>query len=421
MSDATLIGAPERRRWRLPALVAGLLAAIAGAFLLNPMRGADAVTLDPDAYYVIVNQHSGLALDVWEWSTADGGEIRQFTRSDAANQQWRFLSSGDGYYRLQNRHSGKVLDIHGHSTADGADVVQWSDLGNPNQQFRLIESGGYVRFVNRNSNKVLDVWGWSNQPGGDISQYADLNGANQRWTLIPVSGDGGGDNAGGGGGGGGAVSWPAATGEQTVNETIQVSGTFDGGLTRFVAGPAVGDGGQGEGQDPVFRLADGATIENVILGAPAADGIHCDGECTIRNVWWEDVGEDAATFRADSASDRMLVDGGGARHASDKVFQHNGTGTLTIRNFEVEDFGKLYRSCGTCTGSSRHVVLENITAIAPGLTIVGIDPGNGDTARFSNITVDGDVDVCQIYDGTSRIGEGPGANCIYSASDITYR
>lgn len=39
----------------------------------------------------------------------------------------------------------------------------------------------------------------------------------------------------------------------------------------------LGDGGQDEGQDPIFNLANGATLSNVIIGSPAADGIHCDG------------------------------------------------------------------------------------------------------------------------------------------------
>ncbi|MDY7103147.1 MAG: pectate lyase, partial [Actinomycetota bacterium] len=218
-------------------------------------------------------------------------------------------------------------------------------------------------------------------------------------------------------------AWPEAASEETVTESIEVTDTFDGGLTRYVGGGDLGDGGQDEGQDPIFRLADGATIENVILGAPAADGIHCAGECTIRNVWWEDVGEDAATFRAEDPAAQMLVDGGGARLASDKVFQHNGTGTVTIRDFEVEDFGKLYRSCGTCDELERHVVVESVTAIAPGLTIVGINPGNGDTATLSDITVigDDDMDICQRYDGTSNTGAGPdGTSCLYDESDITF-
>lgn len=42
------------------------------------------------------------------------------------------------------------------------------------------------------------------------------------------------------------------------------------------------------------------------------------------------------------------VKGGGAKKADDKVFQHNGAGELKITNFDVSDFGKLYRSCGNC-------------------------------------------------------------------------
>ena len=52
----------------------------------------------------------------------------------------------------------------------------------------------------------------------------------------------------------------------------------------------------------------------------------------------------------------MTIDGGGAQKASDKVFQHNGPGTMIIKNFCAQDFGKLYRSCGNCTTQyARHV------------------------------------------------------------------
>jgi hypothetical protein len=225
---------------------------------------------------------------------------------------------------------------------------------------------------------------------------------------------------------GSAGSWPDATDQVTVNETIRVSGTFDGDLTRYVAGPDVGDGGQSENQRPVFRLDDGATLQNVIIGAPAADGVHCEGTCTLRNVWWEDVGEDAATFAADS-----LVDGGGARMADDKVFQHNGTGTVTIQDFEVSDFGKLYRSCGNCSSQyERHVVIRDVVATAPGDALAGINVNYGDTATFSGITIVGDPDltVCLRYEGNDRggstkvVGEGAdGTYCRYDPADVSYR
>src|SRR6185437_11152900 len=68
------------------------------------------------------------------------------------------------------------------------------------------------------------------------------------------------------------VTWPTKTGDVAVSATISVSGTLDGGMKRYCC---IGDGGQSESQDPMFELADGATLKNVILGSPAGDGVHC--------------------------------------------------------------------------------------------------------------------------------------------------
>ncbi|MFG2102584.1 pectate lyase [Micromonospora echinaurantiaca] len=222
------------------------------------------------------------------------------------------------------------------------------------------------------------------------------------------------------------AGWPTPTGSVKVDATIPVSGTFDGGLRRYYG---IGDGGQSESQDPMFVLAAGATLRNVVIGAPAGDGVHCEGNCTLVNVWWEDVGEDAATFRGGTT---YTVDGGGARSASDKVFQHNGSGTVYIRNFRVENAGKLYRACGNCSTSyQRHVVLDNVTATST-KALAGINTNWGDTARFSRITILNDPDrrtvICEKYIGVpkgdepTKIGEGAdGVNCLYASSDITYR
>jgi hypothetical protein len=226
-----------------------------------------------------------------------------------------------------------------------------------------------------------------------------------------------------------ATAWPSAQGNVTVSKTTTVTGTFDGGLKRFAG---IGDGGQGESQDPMFQLADGATLKNVILGTPAGDGIHCTGSCTLINVWWEDVGEDAATFKGGTSA-KYTVDGGGARSASDKVFQHNGGGTLTVKNFQVSDFGKLYRSCGNCkTQYKRAVILQNITATAPGKVLAGVNTNFGDTATFSGITIVGDtkkkIGICDRFTGNTtgkeptKTGSGAdGKSCLFTASDITYK
>lgn len=224
-----------------------------------------------------------------------------------------------------------------------------------------------------------------------------------------------------------STSWPTPTASVKVDATISVSGSgFDGGLKRYYG---IGDGGQSESQDPMFELAPGATLRNVIIGAPAGDGVHCLGNCTLVNVWWEDVGEDAATFLGGTT---YTVDGGGARSASDKVFQHNGPGTVYIRNFRVESSGKLYRACGNCSTSyQRHVVMDNVTATTTKV-LAGINTNWGDTARFTRITILNDPShntrICVKYKGVPKgsepteIGEGAdGVNCIYSASDITWK
>jgi len=421
MSQPVDAGVGGRRRRHRMAILAGATAAIATAAIgAIGVTTASAATVDTNATYVFVNRHSNKAMDLYNWATNDGAPIVQWTRNDLAVQQWRFVDAGSGYYKIRSVHSGKYLELP--DANDGTALVQNADNGTTRQHFRLADSdSGYVRFVNRHSNKVIDVWEWSTADGGTLAGYSDLNGWNQQWQLNTV-------------GGGNptpppSTSWPTPTGQVNVNGTIQVSGTLDGGMRRYCC---IGDGGQEESQDPVFQLAAGATLQNVIIGAPAGDGVHCSGPCTLRNVWWEDVGEDAATFRG-SGNPSFLVDGGGARAASDKVFQHNGPGTLTIQNFQASNFGTFYRSCGNCsTQHQRDVVIRNVTLTRPGGTVAGINVNYGDTARFSGVTIVNDSSrsmvICRKYNGNSsgdepsQVGTGPDStNCLYSSSDLTYR
>ncbi|WP_067831376.1 pectate lyase, partial [Actinomadura kijaniata] len=226
-----------------------------------------------------------------------------------------------------------------------------------------------------------------------------------------------------------AAAWPKPRGERAVGKTIRVTGTFDGRLRRHHGVGDLGEKGQAEGQKPIFELADGAVLKNVVLGAPAADGVHCEGSCAIQNVWWEDVGEDAATFKG-GANAVYTVHGGGAREAADKIFQFNGGGKLVISRFQAARFGKVARSCGTCEPRRRTIILRDVTVTAPGLAIVGVNVDNGDTAALRNITVLNDprrkLHVCERYrtgkGEPKRIGVGPdGEHCRYGASDVTYR
>lgn len=145
--------------------------------------------------------------------------------------------------------------------------------------------------------------------------------------------------------GGSAASgtFPTAAGESTLSAPMEVT-NFDGGMKKFGRGVTCSSG-EGGDSDAVFIVADGGTLSNVIIGADQKEGVHCAGACTIKNVWWEAVCEDALSFKGNGDG---TVTGGGAKGAKDKVVQHNGVGTISISGFHVEDFGKLYRSCGNC-------------------------------------------------------------------------
>ena len=233
---------------------------------------------------------------------------------------------------------------------------------------------------------------------------------------------------------GAASSWPTESGKTPVSKTIPVSGVRDGGMKMFYGTGALGGGSQDEGQDPIFELADGAVLKNVIIGTPAADGVHCKGSCTLQNVWWTDVGEDAASFKGKSSSAVYKVIGGGAKNADDKVLQFNGAGTLNVSGFQVQNAGKLVRSCGNCkTQYKRTVVLNDIDVTAPMNSIVGVNANYGDTATLSKIRIHGDskkkIKTCVRFEGNNTGKEpkeltppGPdGKTCKFTASDISYQ
>ena len=140
-------------------------------------------------FYRLMARHSGKAVAVQGASTADGGNVVQWTYAGTtANDEWELRGIGGGYYRVVNRHSGKDLIVAGAATANAADVVQWTYGGAAtNDEWQPIDLGnGYHRLVNRNSGKVLNVAGAGTADGANVDQWAWANVNQQQFQLVSI-------------------------------------------------------------------------------------------------------------------------------------------------------------------------------------------------------------------------------------------
>ncbi|KAJ4055417.1 hypothetical protein NW756_003451 [Fusarium oxysporum] len=183
--------------------------------------------------------------------------------------------------------------------------------------------------------------------------------------------------------------------------TIAAGESFDGGNAIFDRGVSCTGQVEGGDSDAVFILEKGATLSNVRIGPNQIEGVHCNGGCTLNNVVWDAVCEDAFSIKKQEDGETTTINGGGATGAEDKVIQHNGGGTVIIKDFEVSDFGKLYRSCGNCKEMpARHVEISGGSA-SNGKILVGINPNMGDTAKISGIQLTNVPKECITFEGVT--------------------
>lgn len=210
--------------------------------------------------------------------------------------------------------------------------------------------------------------------------------------------------SGGGGGGGGSITGSScsSTGSTTVNATIRVtSGTYDGGCRTHNAGSALGDGSQSESQSPVFRVENGATLRNVIIGNNGADGIHTYNGAVIDNVHWMNVGEDALTIKSSGTTTVRNIEG---YDADDKFFQVNAASTLNVSNAIIHRAGKALRQNGGSTYRI-DVTFDRCDINSMGEGVFRTD-SNSSTARLTNSRLRNAGTICI----------GPWASCTTSGN-----
>ena len=234
-------------------------------------------------------------------------------------------SAGSGQVSLSWSYSG--------STATTQEIYRDLD-SNPNGRVRIASVSASTRsYVDTGVSGGTTYYYWIKNTINGVAENSNTASA------TPSGGSGGGSITGSSCGTSGA--------QTTVNATIRVtSGTYDGGCQRFNAGSALGDGSQSEGQLPVFRVENGATLRNIVLGNNGADGIHTYNGAVLDNIYWMNVGEDAMTIKSSGTTTVRNIEG---YDADDKFFQVNAASTLNVSNCIIHRAGKVLRQNGGTT------------------------------------------------------------------------
>ncbi|KAI9993128.1 hypothetical protein PInf_015192 [Phytophthora infestans] len=224
---------------------------------------------------------------------------------------------------------------------------------------------------NENANGNKDGSSKSTDFGGDSRKQepvASSEGSQTGGSTPPSSG-------------GGKVpdgTWPTSTGiiKFTEPRIIKAGEVVDGKMQTFDRSDVTCSEGEGQKDTAVFLVEAGGTLKNAII---------------------------ALSVKGGTSSSVTTVTNCGARSASDKVVQHNGQGTVNIDGFYAEEFGKFYRSCGTCGDVPRIVTIKNGYAVDPQVSVITVNKNYGDKATLSNIWV-------KTSDGSNEVK--------YSESDV---
>lgn len=204
-----------------------------------------------------------------------------------------------------------------------------------------------------------------------------------------------------------------STGTVEVNKTIVVKKgeTYDGDCRTFQV--RFGNGSQDEGQPPVFRLEDNATLKNVIIGDNGADGVHTYGDVTIDNLTWMDVGEDALTIKKTGTVIVRNIDG---YDASDKFFQINAPSTLRVDNCVIKNAEKGLQQNGGTTFKI-DVSFNRCHLIDINRSVFHTIEGTKSVAKLSNSITDnvkrvceGVWDKCTVTDSSEPPGDDSGGS-----------
>ena len=154
---------------------------------LNP-QVAFGKTVEDGVYTLGASGKRTQLIEVQGASRANGGNVDLCVTNGASNQRWLFQYNGAGYYKIVNQNSGLVLDVGASRVTAGANVLQWQWNGTKNQLWGIRDNGDGTHSIFSALNGMpLDVHGGSTANYANIEIYYYHGGANQRYALTKAT------------------------------------------------------------------------------------------------------------------------------------------------------------------------------------------------------------------------------------------
>ena len=140
--------------------------------------------------YTIATSLSGArVLDVYNGSTANGGNVQLWNSNSTQAQMWYVSYDSSGYMQLKNVKSGKMLDVAGGSKTHGTNVWQYAANNSLAQKWVAVPYGdGTYKLVSALFPRiVLDVYNGNGAKGANINIFKANSTAAQRWKFAKVT------------------------------------------------------------------------------------------------------------------------------------------------------------------------------------------------------------------------------------------
>ena len=136
--------------------------------------------------YSLRNRSSVKLLDN-DGSVTEGSQVKQYSSSGSANQQWILsLIPGTTYFTLSSLGDGKFLDSL-NNTNDGAAIVLMAGNSITSQQWRVVQTdAGFYQIINRATGKCLDTGGQTTD-GTGMQSWFSSSSWNQQWKFVNIT------------------------------------------------------------------------------------------------------------------------------------------------------------------------------------------------------------------------------------------